>query len=239
MPDAPDSPPPHIRTVKSFVRRNGRVTVAQQRALNDYWPDYGLDFHPRLVNLDALFARMAPRTMEIGFGNGEHLLARAVAEPERDFLGVEVHRAGVGHLLNAAAAAGVRNLRVASRDAIEVLQAQIAPRTLDEVQILFPDPWPKARHHKRRLVQPAFVELVAARLAAGGRLLLATDWLPYAEHIRMVLDDCRDFEALASGAADRDLSATLPTPRRAQTRFERRGLRLGHEVSEFCYRRRL
>ncbi len=240
MPDAPT--PPHIRTVRSFVRRNGRVTVAQQRALTDCWPDYGLDFRPQPVHLDALFGRMAPCTMEIGFGNGEHLLARAVAEPQRNFLGVEVHRAGVGQLLNAAAAAGIHNLRIASHDAIEVLQVQIAPQALDEVQILFPDPWPKSRHHKRRLIQPAFVDLVASRLAVGGRLLLATDWLPYAEHIQLVLDGCEQFESLARDdaagtAAARDAAARPPATARAQTRFERRGLRLGHAVSEFCFRR--
>lgn len=234
----PPSPPPHLRTVKSFVRRNGRITVAQQRALAECWPRFGLEFHPEPIDLPALFGRMAPCTMEIGFGNGEHLLARAVAEPQRDFLGVEVHRAGVGHLLNGASAAGIHNLRILCHDAIEVLQAQIAPQALDEVQILFPDPWPKARHHKRRLVQPAFVALVATRLASGGRLLLATDWQPYAEYMQQVLDDCSGFEALARGAADRDASATPHIQQRAQTRFERRGLRLGHAVSEFCYRRR-
>ena len=238
MIDAPPPalPPPHFRTVRSFVRRSGRVTVAQQRALKGCWPKYGLDFHPQPIDLDVLFGRMAPRTMEIGFGNGEHLLARAVAEPQRDFLGVEVHRSGVGQLMNAAAEAGISNLRVACHDAIEVLQAQIAPQALDEVQILFPDPWPKARHHKRRLIQPVFIELLATRLATGGRLLLATDWLPYAEQIRLVIDDCMHFEALASGDADEGAQPTAQ--RRAQTRFERRGLRLGHEVSEFCYRRR-
>lgn len=239
MNDAPPrAPPRHLRTVKSFVRRNGRITVAQQRALADCWPRYGVDFHTNRVDLEALFGRMAPRTMEIGFGNGEHLVARAVAEPQRDFLGVEVHLAGVGHLLNAAAAAGIHNLRIACHDAIEVLQAQIAPQSLDEVQILFPDPWPKSRHHKRRLIQPAFVELLATRLAAGGRLLIATDWQPYAEHIQQVLDDCSRFEALVANAAGGDVSAPAPAQARAQTRFERRGLRLGHAVSEFCYRRR-
>jgi tRNA (guanine-N7-)-methyltransferase len=213
------------------VRRSGRVTAAQQRALDDCWAQFGLDFHPQPVDLDVLFGRRAPRTMEIGFGNGEHLLARAVAEPQRDFLGVEVHRSGVGQLLNAAAAARLRNLRVACHDAIEVLQAQIAPQALDEVQILFPDPWPKARHHKRRLIQPAFVELLATRLTAGGRLLLATDWLPYAEHMRLVIDECAHFAGLDAG----DATAGVAAERRAQTRFERRGLRLGHEVSELRY----
>jgi tRNA (guanine-N7-)-methyltransferase len=229
-----DAPPPHFRTVRSFVRRSGRVTAAQQRALDECWQRFGVDFTPQLIDLDALFQRTAPRTLEIGFGNGEHLLARAVAEPQRDFLGVEVHTAGVGQLLNCAAHAGVSNIRVISHDAIEVLQAQIAPQALDEVQILFPDPWPKARHHKRRLIQPAFVELVASRLAAGGRLILATDWAPYAEHMQEVLAQCPLLESQTGGAA----TAGAAMPPRAPTRFERRGLRLGHTVSEFCYRRR-
>jgi tRNA (guanine-N7-)-methyltransferase len=229
-----DAPPPHLRTVRSFVRRSGRVTAAQQRALANCWPRFGLDFALQVVDLDELFGRRAPRTMEIGFGNGEHLLARAVAEPQRDFLGVEVHRSGIGQLLNRAAEAQVTNLRIACHDAIEVLQAQIAPQALDEVQILFPDPWPKARHHKRRLIQPAFVELLATRLAGGGRLLLATDWAPYAEHMRMILDEHPNFERLDGDGA----TGAGTAPRRPPTRFEQRGLRLGHEVSEFCYRRR-
>jgi len=228
-----EAPPPHFRTVRSFVRRSGRVTAAQQRALAERWPGFGVDFSPQPLDLDALFRRRAPRTMEIGFGNGEHLLARAVAEPQRDFLGVEVHRAGVGQLLNGAAAAQLGNLRVANHDAIEVLQLQIEPQALDEVQILFPDPWPKARHHKRRLLQPAFVELLATRLAAGGRLLLATDWLPYAEQMQEVLGACAHFERHQQGTA----SAHSDAPQRAPTRFERRGLRLGHQVSEFSFRR--
>lgn len=227
-----DAPPPHFRTVRSFVRRSGRVTAAQQRALAECWPSFGLDFGAQQIDLDALFGRTAPRTMEIGFGNGEHLLTRAVAEPQRDFLGVEVHSAGVGQLLNAAAAAHLSNIRVANHDAIEVLQVQIRPQALDEVQILFPDPWPKARHHKRRLIQPAFVELLATRLIAGGRLLLATDWLPYAEYMQAVVAECARFEALELNASP----APSTGERRAPTRFERRGLRLGHEVSEFCYR---
>ncbi|MGB8694751.1 MAG: tRNA (guanosine(46)-N7)-methyltransferase TrmB [Steroidobacteraceae bacterium] len=228
-----EAPPPHFRTVRSYVRRSGRVTNSQARALSEYWPRFGLDFNSQTVDLDVLFGRTALRTLEIGFGNGEHLLARAVAEPERDFLGVEVHRSGVGQLLNAAMAAALNNIRVACHDAIEVLKAQIAVAALDEVQILFPDPWPKERHHKRRLIQPEFVELLAMRLRSGGRLLLATDWAPYAEHMQMVLDACPLFERLDPGTGDAR-AATL----RALTRFERRGLQLGHTVSDFSYRRR-
>jgi tRNA (guanine-N7-)-methyltransferase len=164
---------------------------------------------------------------------------RAQAEPERDFLGVEVHRPGIGHLLRVAAAADLSNLRVIDHDAIEVLQQQIAPGALDEVQILFPDPWPKKRHHKRRLIQLESAVLLASRLRAGGRLLLATDWAPYAEHMRQVLDACPLLEPLATGGADGTVGEPPGEPvGRAQTRFERRGLRLGHQVSDLAYRRR-
>ena len=151
----PESP----RTVRSFVIRAGRVTDAQQRALAEHWPRYGVNTPTEPLDLDALFGRCAHCTLEIGFGNGDHLAARAKAEPERDFLGVEVHRAGIGHLLHTAAAAGLTNLRIINRDAVEVLTDQIAPAALDEIQILFPDPWPKKRHHKRRLIQPGFASL--------------------------------------------------------------------------------
>ena len=228
-----EAPPPHFRTVRSYVRRSGRVTDSQARALSEYWLRFGLDFSLQCVDLDALFGRSALRTMEIGFGNGEQLLARAMAEPERDFLGVEVHRSGVGQLLNAAVTGALSNIRVACHDAIEVLKAQIAAATLDEVQILFPDPWPKERHHKRRLIQPEFVELLATRLRSGGRLLLATDWAPYAEHMQLILDASPFFERLDTGATEARAATA-----RALTRFERRGVQLGHTVSDFCYRRR-
>ena len=217
------------RTVRSYVMRAGRTTDAQQRALVDLWPRFGVPFGETVLDLAALFARPAPCTLEIGFGNGEHLAARAQSEPARNFLGAEVHRPGIGHLLRAAAAADLDNLRIIEHDAVEVLQHQIAAGVLDEIQILFPDPWPKKRHHKRRLIQPEFAALAASRLRAGGRLRLATDWAPYAEHMRLVLDACPLLSAVAPG----DL--TLEPTSRAATRFERRGLRLGHRVSDLVY----
>ncbi len=164
-------PPDRLRSVRSYVMRAGRITEAQQRALATLWPRYGVEFNLGPLDLARLFGRSAPCTLEIGFGNGEHLLERALADPERDFLGVEVHRPGVGHLLLAAGKAGITNLRVIAHDAVDVLQHQIPQASLDEVQLLFPDPWPKARHHKRRLVQPVFAALVAS--AAHGRRTLA------------------------------------------------------------------
>jgi tRNA (guanine-N7-)-methyltransferase len=215
------------RTVRSFVRRAGRMTDAQQRALLELWPRYGVAAGDEPLELAPLFARSAACTVEIGFGNGDHLAARALAEPQRNFLGVEVHRPGIGHLLRTAAAANLANLRVVEQDAVDVLRARIAPEALDEVQILFPDPWPKKRHHKRRLIQPDFTALVASRLRLGGRLHLATDWEPYAQHMRLVLDACPALALRSSGDQ---------APRDA-TRFERRGLRLGHAVCDLVYER--
>ena len=224
------------RTVRSFVRRAGRITPAQQRSLDGQWARYGLEPGDAPVDLQALFGRAAPCTLEIGFGNGDNLAQRAAAEPARDFIGAEVHLPGIGSLLRAAAAASLANLRVFEGDAVRLLQANIAPGSLDEVQILFPDPWPKKRHHKRRLVQPDFASLAASRLAAGGRLLLATDWAPYAEQMRMVLDDCPLLQPCAASGATHN--AALALPGRQPTRFERRGTRLGHAVADFCYLRR-
>lgn len=220
------------RPIRSYVLRAGRITPAQERALSQLWPRYGVDFERSVLDLARLFGRAAPVSLEIGFGNGEHLLRRASAEPERNFLGIEVHRPGVGHLLLAAERAGVSNLRLVAHDAVEVLEQQIAARSLDEVQLLFPDPWPKKRHHKRRLVQPAFIDLVASRLQPAGRLYIATDWQPYAEQMRLGLEACRALEnhahELAGAAAD---AGSLHQP----TRFQRRGERLGHQIHRLLF----
>jgi tRNA (guanine-N7-)-methyltransferase len=222
------------RAIRSYVIRTGRITPAQERALGEHWPRYGVEFEPRLLDLAQLFGRSAARTLEIGFGNGEHLLERALAQPEQDFLGVEVHRPGVGHLLLAAAKADVANLRVIAHDAVEVLQEQIAPGTLAEVQLLFPDPWPKKRHHKRRIVQHDFVALVASRLSAGGRLHLATDWEPYAEEMLLVLNGCTLLANCAEAGGFIGIDALQA---RRATRFQARGERLGHRVRELLFRR--
>lgn len=222
---------PQRRTVRSFVLRGGRITDAQQRALSDLWPRYGIDYRPQPLDLDAVYGRRAPRVLEIGFGNGEHLVSLATAHPERDYLGVEVHRPGVGRLLLALDQHGIGNVRVICEDAVQVLEHQIARDALDEVLILFPDPWPKKRHHKRRLVQPQFVDLVASRLAPGGVLRLATDWQPYAQQM---------LEVLSASPALRNASPQGFAPRpdeRAATRFERRGQRLGHGVWDLVFTR--
>ena len=220
------------RALRSYVVRTGRMTDAQQRAFVDLWPRFGVSYGDTALDLPALFGRHAPCTLEIGFGNGEHLAARAQADPERNFLGVEVHRPGIGHLLRIAAAATLSNLRIIAHDAVEVLQNQITPGALDEIQILFPDPWPKKRHHKRRLIQPHFAMLAAGRLRTGGLLRLATDWAPYAEHMRQVLNDCPLLMPFGEGPS------TVKPAGRTATRFERRGLRLGHGVSDLGYQRK-
>jgi tRNA (guanine-N7-)-methyltransferase len=223
----------HSRSIRSFVVRGGRITPAQQRALKELWPRFGVEFAPQLLDLDALFARRAARVIEIGFGNGENLAALARENPDRDYLGIEVHPPGVGRLLLSLESLALSNVRVSSHDAVEVLAHQIPPRSLDEILILFPDPWPKKRHHKRRLVQQGFADLMAERMKPGGLLQLATDWRPYAEHLLEVLNARPLLEnvAASAGFVPRD-------PRRAATRFERRGERLGHDVWELAYRRR-
>jgi len=218
--------------VRSFVVRAGRMTAAQERAWRELWPRYGIETGSEPLDLAALFGREAPRTLEIGFGNGETLATLAAAHPERDYVGIEVHRPGVGHLMLRAAEFGLGNLRIVCRDAVEVLEQCIAPGSLDEVLLYFPDPWPKKRHHKRRIVQPRFVELVASRLRSGGVLRMATDWQPYAEHMLAVASECA---ALRNAAAD---GGYVPRPdSRPVTRFERRGQRLGHGVWDLAFRR--
>jgi tRNA (guanine-N7-)-methyltransferase len=219
------------RVIRSYVVRGGRLTSAQQRALDEHWPRYGLEYGG-LLDLPALFGRDAPRTMEIGFGNGENIAELAATHPEQDFIGVEVHPPGVGHLLLKAAQASLSNLRIAQHDAMELLRDSIAPESLDSILVLFPDPWHKKRHHKRRLVSRAFAELALARLKPGGTLQLATDWTPYAEWMLEILDAV---PGLRNCAVD---GRYMPrNPGRTATRFEMRGERLGHDVHDLCYER--
>ena len=223
----------HPRSIRSFVTRSGRITAAQERALEVLWPKYGLDFAPQPLERRTLFGREAPFSIEIGFGNGENLLALASAQPARDFLGIEVHRPGVGRLLLGLEERQLGNVRVICHDAVEVLERQIAPQSVDELLILFPDPWPKKRHHKRRLIQPPFAELLASRLVRGGVVRLATDWEPYAVQMLATLAATAGLENLSSSGG------FVPRPpERAPTRFERRGQRLGHEVWDLAFRRR-
>lgn len=218
------------RPILSFVRREGRLTPGQQQALDELLPRYGIPFAPEQLDLDALFDRAAPRTLEIGCGNGETLITLAAAQPDRDFIGVEVYRPGVGRLLRRMAEEKLTNVRVSMHDAVQVLREQIPDAALDAVLLYFPDPWPKKRHHKRRIVQANFCALVARKLKSGGHFHLATDWAPYAEHMLDVLTACPYF---ANTSSDRNY---VPRPpERPHTKFEQRGERLGHTVADLVF----
>lgn len=220
------------RRIRSFVLRQGRFTPAQQRAFDQHWSRYGLEYTGAPRDFASAWGRRAPLVLEIGFGNGEQLLHSAQAEPARDFVGIEVHRPGVGRLMNGLAEADVENVRLYNHDAVEVLQREIDTAALAEVRIYFPDPWHKKRHNKRRLIQPAFLDLLATKVERGGRLHLATDWADYAEQMR---------EALATAPSWRVdpqyADPSMRPPWRIETHFERRGLRLGHGVWDFVYER--
>ncbi|GAB3381530.1 tRNA (guanosine(46)-N7)-methyltransferase TrmB [Lysobacter fragariae] len=225
------------RKVRSFVLRQGRFTPAQQRAFDELWPRFGLDFRPiesagTPRDFDAAFGRSARRVVEIGFGNGEALRFAAQHDKDRDLIGIEVHAPGVGRLLNALAADGSDHVRVYHHDAVEVLTHEIADGSLDEVRIYFPDPWHKKRHNKRRLVQPEFADLIVRKLASDGRLHLATDWQDYAEQMWDVLDATQGIVNRAGkrGCVERP-------PWRPQTHFETRGQKLGHGVWDLLYDR--
>ena len=227
-----DVGPASRRAIRSFVVRAGRMTSAQQRAWQELWPRYGITAGEASLDFAEIFGREAPVTLEIGFGNGEALVALATAHPERNFAGLEVHPPGVGHLMLRCEAGQLANVRALCHDAMEILRGNIADGSLDEVLLYFPDPWPKKRHHKRRIVQPAFVELVARKLRPGGVLRMATDWQPYAEHMLAVASGC---VALVNESADGDF-VTRPDSR-PLTRFEQRGQRLGHGVWDLAFRK--
>lgn len=220
-------------TIRSFVLRQGRITAGQERAFAEYWPRYGLDASDALrLDARALFGDDRDLNLEIGFGNGESLVQMAQATPDAGYIGIEVHRPGVGHALLAAAAAGLDNLRLIRHDAVAILRDHVADGTLARVQIYFPDPWPKARHHKRRIVQKPFTDLIWRKLRAGGEIHCATDWAEYAEWMRDVFAGDDKWQNL--GGAD----GYAPRPDwRPQTKFERRGERLGHGVWDLRYRK--
>ena len=219
------------RPIRSFVLRAGRLGSGQERALLELGPRFVLPYQAKTLDVDAAFIRKAPLVLEIGFGMGDATAAIAAGHPELNFLGVEVHAPGVGALLRLIGERGLSNLRIVQHDAVEVLLHMLAPGSLAGVHVFFPDPWHKKRHHKRRLIQPTLVALLASRLAPGGTLHCATDWQDYAEQMLQVLSDCPE---LRNTAAD---YATRPAMR-PQTKFEARGLRLGHGVWDLVFRRR-
>lgn len=212
---------PPARRIRSFVRRQTRITTAQTRALAELKDKYCLD--PQQLNCSDLLRQ--PLTLEIGFGMGDSLVEQAATHPDRNFLGIEVHQPGIGAcMLKAEQQGGLDNLKIIEADAVEVLKTQIPDHSLAGVQIFFPDPWHKKRHHKRRLIQPAFVELLVNKLQPGGTIHVATDWANYAEHIEAVLKKHPTLEP------------DQPTINRPETKFERRGQRLGHGVWDFVYK---
>jgi tRNA (guanine-N7-)-methyltransferase len=217
------------RRIRSFVLRAGRTTAAQERALAELWPAYGIDSGGAL-DIGAIFGRSAPLSLEIGFGAGEVIGHLAETHSDRDYLGIEVHRSGVGRLLLRAAQGGLRNLRVICDDAVDVLGERIADGTFDEVLIFFPDPWHKKRHHKRRLIDAPFAALLAAKLRTGGTLRLATDWQDYAQQMLAVCNATASLENLSA-----DATYVARPQFRPPTRFERRGERLGHGVWDLAY----
>jgi tRNA (guanine-N7-)-methyltransferase len=221
------------RRIRSFVLRAGRTTAAQERALEQLWPTFGLDLQQVPLDLTRVFGREAPRCLEVGFGVGEVIGSLAEANPNIDYLGVEVHRAGVGRLLLRAEQSCLRNLRVICRDAVDVLRDCVPDASFDEILVFFPDPWHKKRHHKRRLIEASFTGLLAAKLRQGGILRLATDWEDYAQQMLMVCNAEPMLQSLSSDAT------YVPRPDfRPPTRFERRGERLGHGVWDLAYSRR-
>nr|WP_199042487.1 tRNA (guanosine(46)-N7)-methyltransferase TrmB [Dyella sp. ASV24] len=228
-----DAEHPHfMRRIRSFVLREGRMTPAQQRAFDDHWARFGLDYTATRQDCAARFGRNAPLVLEIGFGNGEALAWASENDLGRDFIGVEVHGPGVGRLMNALAARNATNVRLYKHDAVEVLENEIPPGTLAEARIWFPDPWHKKRHNKRRIIQPEFVALLASRMAPNGLLHLATDWQPYAEHMLEVMEAAPDWRNDIGPGHYAEKPAW-----RIETHFERRGLKLGHGVWDLLYRK--
>lgn len=223
----------HHRPVRSYVLREGRLTAGQERAFTELWPRFGVDFGGAQLDLPLLFGNDRPVWLEIGFGNGDTLVTLAERHPDRNFLGIEVHRPGVGHLLLQLESRGLANVRVLRHDAVQVLQQALPPASLAGAYLFFPDPWQKRRHHKRRILQPGFVGLLARVIRPGGLFHAATDWEDYAQQMLAVLEASPVFENVAG----RGVFSPRPEER-PLTRFEQRGQRLGHGVWDLLFRRR-
>ncbi len=218
--------------IRSFVRRCRCLTPAQQDVLDTLWPLFGVENDQEVLDLNALFGREAKKKMEIGFGRGDALVTMAKTHPEHDYLGIDVYRPGTNHLLKEIKAAQLTNVRVLCADAVDVLQYRLPEQCLDAIYLFFPDPWPKKRHHKRRLVQPEFVHLIATRIKSGGCFHLATDWQNYAEQMLQVLEAAPEF----INCVKEGKFAPRPSAR-PLTKFEQRGRRLGHDIRDLLYRR--
>jgi len=225
---------PTRREIKSFILRQGRRTKAQQHALDNYWLDYGIEFSKRLLNFKTLFNNENEVIVEIGFGNGDSLLQQAINQPEYNFIGIEVHSPGVGHLIHHAHAQKIKNLKVIRHDAIDVLNHQIADGSIRQVQLFFPDPWHKQRHQKRRIMNPAFIASIFQKLQADGFFHMATDWQHYAQQMLTQMDAADGF---INTAGPGNYSPTYAA--RCETKFERRGLKLGHGVWDLIYQKQM
>ncbi|MEW9797892.1 tRNA (guanosine(46)-N7)-methyltransferase TrmB [Alteromonas sp. CYL-A6] len=221
-----------ISKIKSYVKREGRLTKAQARALEMHWPAMGIDYTGTPLNLYDVFGRTAPVVLEIGFGMGKSLVEMAASEPDKDFIGIEVHRPGVGACLQDAGELGLTNLRVMEYDAVDVLKNMIPDAALSRLQLYFPDPWHKKRHHKRRIVQPEFAQLVRSKLKTGGHFHMATDWENYAEHMAEVMNAAPGYKNTAT-----DGNYVARPAYRPITKFETRGQKLGHGVWDLIYER--
>ncbi|MFC1749229.1 tRNA (guanosine(46)-N7)-methyltransferase TrmB [Pseudomonadota bacterium] len=222
----------HHRRIRSFVRRQGRMTEAQQRALDELWSKYGLEPGDGLLNLDEVFGRSAPRVLEIGFGMGDSLAEMALVDPENDYIGIEVHRPGVGNLMAKLNDQGSENVRLFCHDAIEILATRIADESLDRVLLFFPDPWHKRRHNKRRIVQGPFIDAIRKKLKPGGIFHMATDWEDYAVWMMKEMNQTEGFENVAGPGLYSERPAYRPV-----TKFERRGHRLGHGIWDLLFKR--
>ena len=222
----------YLRRIRSFVLREGRLTKGQQRSLDLFWPTMGLEHQAMPYDMKAVFGREADLVLEIGFGMGKSLVQMAKAAPDKDFIGIEVHKPGVGACLGEAETEGVKNLRVFEHDAIEILNDSIADNSLSTVQLFFPDPWHKKRHHKRRIVQAEFAQLLRRKLKIGGVFHMATDWENYAEHMLEVMKAAEGYSNLS------ETNDYVPRPdHRPLTKFENRGVNLGHGVWDLMFRK--
>ena len=218
------------RTIKSFVLRQGRLTKAQQYALDKHWLDYGIDYSEQVLSFDKLFNNHHEVIIEIGFGNGESLLQQVIGQPQYNYIGIEVHGPGVGHLIHHANREDIHNIKVIRFDAVDVLKHQIADNSIQQVQLFFPDPWHKKKHQKRRIIKPEFIQLIHQKLKTGGLFHMATDWEHYANQMLAQMDSAEGYNN-TSGAG----KFSTNTGTRCETRFERRGLKLGHGVWDLIY----
>lgn len=221
-----------LRAIRSFVRRQGRMTAMQEKSLEENWPRYGVEPQGEMLDLDALFGRSAPRVLEIGFGMGDSIADMALKQPEQDYIGIEVHRPGVGRLMAHLDEQGSNNVRLFCHDAIDILKHRIPEGSLDRVLLFFPDPWQKSRHHKRRIVQPDFVQLIRSKLKPGGVFHLATDWENYALWMMEVMSSAEGFENLAGTGNYSERPDYRPL-----TKFEKRGHKLGHGIWDLLFQR--